>query len=90
MVKEAVQYARSYALEAEIKMGELLRQTERAKGAKGQLKGSTDGGRSGGYKLLPPEKTNTPTLAELGIDKQTSSRAQDGGIIAADETGKGS
>jgi hypothetical protein len=36
---------------------------------RGQLRGSTDGGVSGGYIALPPED-NAPTLAELGLTKR--------------------
>ena len=50
-------------------MGELLRETERAKGAKGN-----PGGR--GAKIVQsPDVTAQPTLAELGITKNESSKA---------------
>jgi N6-adenosine-specific RNA methylase IME4 len=68
--EEAIQYARSYALEAEIKMGEMLAQTERAKG--------TD--RAGRPKKIDSTRelpsNPQPTLSELGIGKKESSRAQ--------------
>lgn len=64
MGKEAIQHCRSYALEAERRMGQILKQTERNKGAKGQGKvGCTDG-------------QGTPTLKELGIKNRESSDAQ--------------
>ena len=68
--EEAVQYAKSYAVRAERKMGEMLQATERAKGAR------TVGGdkRSGGTVALLPE--DQPTLAELGITKKESADAQ--------------
>ncbi|MCJ7588506.1 MAG: hypothetical protein MUQ00_11505 [Candidatus Aminicenantes bacterium] len=52
---------------------ELLEATERAKGTVGQFKGKDS---SGSPILLPPEKSDTPTLAELGLTKNESSRAQ--------------
>jgi len=64
------QYARSYALEAERRMGELLKETERAKGTAGMgrpTKGSTH---------KEPPKDDTPTLAALGVSKKESARAQ--------------
>lgn len=67
----AVPVIGSYALEAERRMGELLAETPRAKGTKGQLKGKDS---SGGHVTLPPE--NAPTLASLGITKRESSEAQ--------------
>lgn len=60
---EAVQYARGYALEADRKIGELLKETERAKGKR------TD--------LVPKEyQVERPTLADLGLTKKESSNAQ--------------
>jgi len=59
---EAIQYARSYALEAERKMGELLKKTERQK--------------PGGYKRLH-DVTVSPTLAEIGVSKRESAQAQE-------------
>ena len=57
----------SYALEAERKMGEMLRDTPRNVGAKGSAV-------TGGVQL--PVRDNTPTLAELGLTKRESSEAQ--------------
>lgn len=67
MGKEAEQHCFSYALEAERKMGEMLAQTERNIGAKGTGKAIV---RSPAVTALPP------TLAELGITKNESARAQ--------------
>lgn len=50
-------------LEAERRMGELLQETERNKGSKGQLTGDIP---VGGHMVLPPTDT-TPTLAEMGL-----------------------
>jgi len=66
---EAVQYARSYAVRAERKMGEMLAVTERARGTR------VAGGTTGGPVVLPPVE-DTPTLAELGVTKRESSEAQ--------------
>ena len=64
---EAVQYARSYALAAERKMGEMLALTERAKGAKG----------IGPVIAVTPRNHNAPpTLAALGLTKRESAQAQ--------------
>lgn len=64
MGDEAIKYAKSYALEAERKMGEMLRETERAKGV---LKVGPQ---------LPNVTTGQPTLAELGLTKRESAEAQ--------------
>lgn len=61
--EEAIQYARSYAFEAERRMGEMLRGSERANVArdkKAELQGGT-----------PP-----PTLSDLHLTKKESSNAQ--------------
>ena len=63
MGEEAIRYAKSYALEAERKMGQMLKETERAKGT-----------RLGGNVVLPPD--DTPTLADLGLTKRDSVEAQ--------------
>ena len=63
MGEEAIQYARSYALRAEIRMGELLQETERAKPGPDK-------------KDRLPDVTEPPTLAELGLTKRESSEAQ--------------
>ena len=64
MGKEAIQYCRSYAYEAEIKMGEMLDAAEKNTGAKGVGKSAV----TPGYR--------TPTLAELGITRKESAEAQ--------------
>lgn len=71
MGEEAIQYARSYALRAEIRMGELLRETDRAKGTRGQLQGNP---LLGGDIMIPPK--HEPTLSDLGLTKRESSEAQ--------------
>jgi len=53
-------------MRAEIKMGEMLAQTERAKGTRGQLVGKDI---SGSPKSEPPED-KAPTLSDLGITKR--------------------
>lgn len=86
MGEDAILHCRSYALEAERKMGQMLAETERAKGTKCQLHGKDA---SGGARVLPPEirrpaaglsnsdaLKNAPTLADLGISKRESAEAQ--------------
>ena len=64
MGKEAIQYANSYALAAEHKMGQLLQETERANVER-------DNKRAELLSVTPP-----PTLTELGITRRDSSEAQ--------------
>jgi len=71
MGDEAIQYAKSYAVRAERKMGEMLAATERAKGTAGLGRPSL-----GGAVVLPPKDDIPPTLAELGVTKRESSEAQ--------------
>ena len=63
-------YCRSYALEAERKMGQMLKETERAKG----MRAIGGDKRSGGTVTLPPE--DAPTLSALGLSKRESAEAQ--------------
>jgi hypothetical protein len=65
MREAAIQHCRSYALEAERKMGEMLAATELNTGAKGIGKSAVT------------TNDHTPTLAELGITKNESSKAQE-------------
>lgn len=67
MGQEAVKYCHSYATRAEIRLGEMLAETERAKGTQPSKT-------HGGHMELPP--SDTPTLSELGITKRESSEAQ--------------
>ena len=71
MGEEAIQHCRSYALEAERKMGQMLKETERAKGVR--LDGKQKG-KIGGNVVLPP--IEQPTLLTLGLSKRESSEAQ--------------
>ena len=64
MGDQAIQYARSYALEAERRMGQLLKETDRA-----------DGGDATRARLHNVTE-HPPTLAELGLDKRESVMAQ--------------
>jgi len=64
MGQQAIAYAQSYALQAERRMGEMLKTTERNKGAKGI-------GRSA---VMSSDRT--PTLKDIGITKNESARAQ--------------
>ena len=66
MGEEAIRHAKSYAIEAERKIGEMLKATERAKA-----------GRPSKNKIsTPKEPISAPTLSELGLTKKESSRAQ--------------
>jgi hypothetical protein len=53
-------------------LGEMLQATPKAPGTKGNLAGKDS---SGGRIARPPEKV-IPTLAEIGISKDTSALAQ--------------
>jgi hypothetical protein len=63
--EQAIQHCRQYALEAERKMGEMLRATPRATGAKGIGKSAVTTG-----------NCTPPTLDEIGITKRESVKAQ--------------
>lgn len=63
MGEEAILHCRSYAMRAEIKMGEMLAQTERAKPGPEKKDRSHD-------------VTEPPTLADLGLSKRESAEAQ--------------
>jgi N6-adenosine-specific RNA methylase IME4 len=76
MGEEAVQHARAYALWAERRMGELLIETERAKGTAGKLIGPGRGKKNGATKRAPPFSDTAPTLADLGVSKKESAAAQ--------------
>jgi hypothetical protein len=67
--EQTILHTKSYALEAERKMGEILLQTERAKGTDKAGKPSLDGSRA-----LPSNPP--PTLSEIGLSKRESSEAQ--------------
>src|SRR5690349_21582647 len=62
-------YARRIKVEALRQLGKMLKETPRNKGTR------ANGGTTGGTKMEPPDET--PTLAELGLDKKTSKLAQD-------------
>jgi hypothetical protein len=67
-------------MRAEIRVGELIlvqKALPRAQGG-GLNKGTRGAGRPGigGSKMEPPKTDPTPTLAEVGIDKKLSMRAQ--------------
>jgi len=64
--QDAVQHARSIELEAMRRLGELLAETPKNKGAKA--------GKTGTKSV--PLLDETPTLAELGVDKKISSLSQ--------------
>jgi hypothetical protein len=67
MGQEAILHCRSYALEAERKMGEMLIQTERAKPPGDNQHKKQD---------RSPQVTEAQTLKDLGLTKRESSEAQ--------------
>ena len=69
MGKEAIRYAQTYARQAEIRMGEILAETERAVG-------TDKGGRQYIDSNMPLPSNAPPTLADLGLTKRESSQAQ--------------
>lgn len=69
MSQEAIQYATDLKIEALRQLGVMLKETPRNKGTRASGKDSI-----GGTIMEPPN--DTPTLKELGIDKKTSSLAQ--------------
>jgi phage N-6-adenine-methyltransferase len=66
--EEAVQYATSIKVEALAQLGRMLKETPKNKGANGVI--------ITGNKRVPV-MDDTPTLAEMGLDKKTSKLAQD-------------
>jgi phage N-6-adenine-methyltransferase len=70
--EEAVQYARSYALDAERKMGQMLIEAPKAKGTRERIERTEHGG----YKVKPPSNDSPPTLRDIGLTKRDSSQAQ--------------
>lgn len=73
MGEEAIQHCRSYALEAERKMGEILLETERAKGA---ADGTPGPGRGKNVVTSCNRVSEPPTLSALGLTKRESAEAQ--------------
>ena len=68
--EEAVNHCKMYALEAEKKMGTMLKETERVKNRPGPGRGKA------GAQALPALINSPPTLAELGLSKKESAAAQ--------------
>jgi len=66
---EVVGRAVALQFDAEKRLGEMLKGTPKNKGTR-----AAGGNVSGGTVVVPPDAT--PTLAEIGIDKKTSARAQ--------------
>lgn len=67
--RDLIQRAKALQARAERRLGELLRDMPKATGVRMAGRDSV-----GGTVLVPPK--NEPTLAEIGIDKKTSARAQ--------------
>lgn len=72
---DAERRAAQIRIHAEMKGGQLLKATEKAKGARSQLRGSTNGKGSGAVRLKAPENA-AKTLKELGVSETQSSRWQ--------------
>lgn len=70
--EEAVRSANAIVLDAERRIGEMLRATQKNVGSQGVLRGRDS---SGGTRKVPPEST-AARLDDLGLDKKLSSRAQ--------------
>ena len=66
---DVIQRAKGLRLQAERRLGEILRDMPKATGVRMAGRDAV-----GGYTSEPPKES--PTLAEIGIDKRTSSRAQ--------------
>ena len=70
--RELIEHATEIRLRAEIRVGELLRNSDKNKGARNQLRGDVP---VGGRAPTPPTD-KTPRLSDLGITKKQSSRWQ--------------
>jgi len=69
MSQESIDYAHDIKIEALAQLGRMLQETPKATGAAGLGRGKA-GAKAG------PAFTEAPTLADLGLDKKTSSIAQ--------------
>ena len=74
--REAEQYAAEIAVRAERRLGEILTATPRATGTRGQVRGATSGRGSKPLWAVPEQDSQQPTLADLGITRNQSARAQ--------------
>ena len=70
--RDLIEHATEIRMRAERRAGELLREIEKNKGARGQLRGRDN---SGGLRQRPPED-KTPKLSDLNVTKSQSSRWQ--------------
>ena len=70
MGEDAIDYCRGYALEAERRMGQLLMESDRARGTK------TVGGGTGAGSAVVVPPAQPPTLSALGLSKKMSAQAQ--------------
>jgi len=69
---EAQNHAAEIKIRAQRRAGEILKESEKAKGTRGQLIGKDS---SGGYAVKPPE-TETPTFKDLGVEKRDAHQWQ--------------
>lgn len=72
-VKDVADRAGEVWIKGERRLAEELAKIPKAKGTRGQIRGSTDG--SGGAILEPPED-DAPALADLGVAKKRAARAR--------------
>lgn len=70
---ESVNYATEIKVRSERLMGEILRETPKNKGARGQLNGRDS---SGGIRIDTTRDNTSPTLEEIGLTKRQSSSFQ--------------
>ena len=69
--EDVIGYAYAVKIDALAGLGKLLEQTPKAKGSRGRGPGRGKGGA-----VVEPPFNEPPTLADMGIDKKTSSLAQ--------------
>lgn len=75
--KEAVDYATEIKIRAERKLGLLLKETERAAGTRGQIQRGRGRGQPPVVAVASKDRQQAPpTLRDLGVSKDQSSRAQ--------------
>jgi hypothetical protein len=79
--RELIEHATEIRMRAEIRAGELLREMEKNKGARSQLKG----GVPVGDRAPKPPRDTVPTLKDLGVTKSQSSRWQKVAALPKDE-----
>lgn len=74
LAQQAIDSAHAIHVEALRKLGQILKAGPKAKGTRGQLKGTKDG--SGATAVIGPEPERAPSYASVGLDYRTASTAQ--------------